>query len=323
MNLADIVREFPTEESCEVFLASQRWPDGVECVACGSKRITRTTRRGKVNKKTNHQSPDQRLYECVTCRKQFTVRNGTLYGDTHIPLKKWFMAIAMICQAKKGISANQLGRDIGVSTKTAWYLCHRIREAMTDESPEPMDGLEYEMDETYVGGRYRGPDPNRFHASNKEIVVGIKQRGGDVRFFHVQDVRSSTLAQYIKQNVSPEATLICTDELTSYPGAVKLSGVKGLQHETVNHTSREYVRGNITTNSIEGSFSLFKRGLVGSYHRLSVKHLRRYLYEFQFRQNNRRNPALFQDVLKGIASKPRLPLRTLIDGRGAESQSLA
>jgi transposase-like protein len=246
-----------------------------------------------------------------------------LFGDTHIPLKKWFMAIAMICQAKKGISANQLGRDIGVSTKTAWYLCHRIRESMTDVNPEPMDGLEYEMDETYVGGRYRGPDPTRFHAKNKEIVVGIKQRGGDVRFFHVQDVKSSTLARYIKGNVSPEATLICTDEHTSYPGAVKLSGLRELQHETVNHTAREYVRGNITTNSIEGTFSLFKRGLVGSYHRLSVKHLHRYLHEFQFRANNRHNPVIFQDVLRNVASKPRLPLRTLIDGQGAELPNLA
>src|SRR5208337_452861 len=105
----------------------------------------------------------------------------------------------------------------------AWYLCHRIRESMTDENPEPMDGLEYEMDETYVGGRYRGTEGQRYHMKNKEIVIGIRQRGGDVRFFHSQDVRSSTLAGYIKENVSPEATLICTDELTSYPGAVKLS----------------------------------------------------------------------------------------------------
>ena len=317
--MADIVRDFPTEESCEEFLAAQRWPDGVECMRCGMKKITRTVRGGKINKRTGHQSPDQRLYECASCHKQFTVRNGTLFGDTHIPLKKWFMAIAMICQAKKGVSANQLGRDIGVSTKTAWYLCHRIRESMTEENPEPMDGLEYEMDETYVGGKFKGPGGAKYRLVNKEIVIGIKQRGGDVRFFHAQDVRSATLARYIKENVSPEAALMCTDELTSYPGAVRLSGVTGLQHETVNHTAGEYVRGNITTNSIEGAFSLFKRGLVGSYHRLSVKHLRRYLHEFQFRQNNRRNPAIFQDVLKGIASKPRLPLRTLVDGKGAES----
>lgn len=320
MNLADIVRDFPTEESCEQFLATQRWPDGIECIACGSKRITRTTRRGKINRKTGHQSPDQRLYECGVCRKQFTVRNGTLFGDTHIPLTKWFMAIAVICQAKKGISANQVARTIGVTVKTSWYLCHRIRESMTEENPEPMDGLEYEMDETYVGGRLRRGMGAENRLINKQIVVAIKQRDGDVRFFHAKDVKSTTLARYIKDNISPEATLICTDELTSYPGAVKLSGLRGLQHESVNHTAGVYVSGNVTTNSVESSFSLFKRGLVGSYHRLSVKHLRRYLHEFQFRQNNRRNPALFQDVLKGIASKPRLPLRVLIDGHDAESQ---
>ncbi len=322
MNLADVVRDFPTEESCETFLATMRWPDGVECVACQSKKLTQTVRRGKISKKTGLRGPDQRLYECASCRKQFSVRNGTLFGDTHLPLKQWFMAIAVVCQAKKGISSNQMARTLGVTVKTGWYLCHRIREAMHEDNPEALQGMIQEMDETYVGGKYRGPEPNRFHAKNKEIVIGIKERGGDVRFFHAQDVKSGTLARYIRENISPEAGMICTDELTSYPGAVKQSGLN-IEHRTVNHTQREYVVGDVTTNSIESAFSLFKRGLVGSYHRLSVKHLSRYLHEFQFKANNRRNPALFQDVLKGIAAKPRLPLRTLIDGPDAESQSPA
>jgi transposase-like protein len=313
MNLSDVVRDFPTEEACEEFLAGQRWPDGVHCVKCGSAKISRATRLGKVNKKTGHQSPAQRFYECGACRKQFTVRNGTLFGDTHLPLRKWFMAIAIICQAKKGISAHQVGRTIGVTTKTAWYLCHRIREAMKEEGAEPLEGPIVEMDETYVGGKYRGRDGQRYHLKNKEIVIGIRARGGDVRFFHAQDVQSSTLARYIKENVSPEARMICTDELTSYPGAVKQSGLN-IEHRTVNHTAKEYVYGDVTTNGIESSFACFKRGLVGSYHRLSVKHLNRYLHEFQYKANNRKNPELFEDVLKGIASTPRLPFRVLVDG---------
>lgn len=316
MNLSDLVHNFPTEEACEEFLASQRWPDGVRCIGCGSDRITRTVRKEKVYERlgrTPRKVPAARLYDCAACKKQFTVRNGTLFGDTHIPLTKWFMAIAIICQAKKGISAHQVGRTIGVTTKSAWHLCHRIREAMREENIEPLEGI-LEMDETYVGGKYRGPEAQRFHAKNKEIVIGIKQRGGNVRFFHAQDVKSSTLAKYMKENISPHAQMICTDELTSYPGAVKLSGLN-VAHKTVNHTAKEYVYGDVTTNGIEGAFSLFKRGLVGSYHRLSVKHLDRYLSEFQYKANNRKNPEVFEGVLKGIASKPRLPFRALVDGK--------
>lgn len=316
MNLSDVVRQFPTEEDCENFLASQRWPDGVRCVRCGSDRISRTVRQAKTYKREGKKDrfvPEARMFDCAACKKQFTVRNGTLFGDTHIPLKEWFMAIAVICQAKKGISAHQVGRTIGVTTKTAWYLCHRIREAMKEEGAEPLEGPIVEMDETYVGGKYRGPQAQRFHAKNKEIVIGIRARGGDVRFFHAKDVQSSTLARYIKENVSPQARMICTDELTSYPGAVKQSGLN-IEHRTVNHTAKEYVYGDVTTNGIESSFACFKRGLVGSYHRLSVKHLNRYLHEFQYKANNRKNPELFEDVLKGIASNPQLPFRVLVDG---------
>ncbi len=321
MNLSDVVRDFPTEEACENFLAAQRWPEGVRCISCGSDRISRTVREEKVYErpgKKPRRVPAARLYDCAACKKQFGVRNGTLFGGTHIPLKDWFMTIAVVCQAKKGISAHQMHRTIGVSLKTAWYLCHRIREAMKEDGAEPLEGPIVEMDETYVGGKYRGNGTHRYDGQrnrlkNKEIVIGIRARGGDVRFFHAQDVKSSTLAQYIKENVSPEARMICTDELTSYPGAVKQSGLN-LEHKTVNHAAKEYVYGDVTTNGIESSFACFKRGLVGSYHRLSVKHLNRYLHEFQYKANNRKNPELFEDVLKGIASKPRLPFRVLVDG---------
>jgi transposase-like protein len=321
MNLTEVIRSFGTEEACEDFLASKRWPNGVQCIKCGSSRISRGVRAEKTYRREGRKDrhvPAMRFYECGSCRKQFTVRNGTLFGDTHLPLTKWFEAIAIICQAKKGISANQLARTIGVTVKTGWYLSHRIREAMKDDDLEPLLGPVIEMDETYVGGRYRGPDGQRFHTSNKEIVIGIKQRGGDVRFFHAKDVKSSTLAQFIRDHISPEATMICTDELTSYPGAVKQSGLKGLEHKTVNHTQKQYVYGNVTTNGIESAFSLFKRGLVGSYHRLSVKHLTRYLREFSYKANNRKNAEIFEDTLRGIASNPRLPFRVLVDGEASE-----
>lgn len=320
MNLADVVRDFPTEETCEDFLAGQRWPNGVMCIRCGSDRISRSVRQEKTYERPGRKPrrvPAARLYDCAACGWQFGVRNGTLFGSTHIELKKWFMAIAIVCQAKKGISAHQLGRTIGVSTKTAWYLCHRIREAMHEDGAEPLEGPIIEMDETWVGGRERGTKRGRPKNTSKQIVVGIRQRGGDVRFFHSPDIKSTTLARYMKENISPEARMLCTDELSSYPGAVTMSGLN-INHKRVNHGAKEYVYGDVTTNGIESSFVCFKRGLVGSFHRLSVKHLHRYLFEFQFKANNRTNPELFEDVLKGIAARPRLPFRVLVDGHDQE-----
>jgi transposase-like protein len=305
VNLCALIEQFGSEEKCREYLEALRWPDRVTCPRCAEAKASRITKRNQ--------------FDCDACRYQFSVTAGTIFNDSHLPLWKWFLATYLLCESRKGMSANQIKRTLGISYKTAWYLCHRIREAMKETGAEPLEGPIVEMDETYVGGKFRGADARRNRLKNKEIVIGIRARGGDVRFFHAQDVQSSTLAKYIKDNVSPEARMICTDELTSYPGAVKQSGLN-IEHRTVNHAAKEYVYGDVTTNGIESSFACFKRGLVGSYHRLSVKHLNRYLNEFQFKANNRKNPELFEDVLKGIASNPRLPFRVLVDGPAGEQE---
>jgi transposase-like protein len=308
MNLSDVVRDFHDEESCIAFLESQRWPKGVECVQCHSKRITKTIAKGRL--RDGKRGPDRRLYECSDCRKQFSVQNGTLFGDSHVPLTKWFQAIAVICQAKKGVSANQIGRTIGVTTKTAWFLCHRIREAMNTGDLPLLKGT-VEVDETYVGGKQRKGEMRQTWYERKLPVMGMKERGGLVRFRQVRATNAGTVRQVVSKHVSPDAERIITDESVIYHFG--LTPEQRAKHFTVNH-SITYVNGEIHTNGVEGSFSLFKRALVGSYHRMSVKHLDRYLREFEFKQNNRKNPAIFQQVLTNVAAKPQLTLRVLVDG---------
>lgn len=224
------------------------------------------------------------------------------------------MAIAVICQAKKGISANQVGRTIGVTTKSAWHLCHRIREAMTGDG-SALQGI-LELDETFVGGKVRGKGV-WYAKKQKAVVLGLKQRNGQVRFVHAPDTKGVTWKAAIAAHVNmPKVALVMTDDSSSVANAL---GREHNKHYVVNHSKGEYaIRtdfGLISTNSVESSFSLFKRGLVGSWHKLSKKHLSRYLQEMEFRHNNRKNPAIFEDMLSGIAKNPRLTFRALVDGR--------
>jgi transposase-like protein len=209
------------------------------------------------------------------------------------------------------MSANQLKRTLGVSYKTAWYLCHRIRAAMKEANPEPLDGI-VEMDETFVGGVQRGRNWRRKENIKKEVVVGIKQRGGELRFFHAEDVKSGTLAKYIKENVSSDVDVFMTDELPAYKGALTQAGFDRHEiHKTVNHRDGVYVDGDITTNGIESAFSLLKRGIVGSWHKVSAKHLSANLDEMTFRFNNRSNPYLFRDTLMKLIEAPVLEYKQL------------
>jgi len=307
MNLADVIQTFHDEETCVCFLETKRWPNGVECVKCQSKKISRITSKGKNGK-------PRFIYECLACGNQFSVKSGTLFHDSHIPLTKWFMAIAIICQAKKSISANQVGRTIGVSTKSAWYLCHRIREAMGGDG-SLLQGV-LELDETFVGGRVKGKGV-WYAKKEKAVVLGLKQRNGQVRFVHAPNTKGDTWKAAIKTHVDmPKVAQIMTDDSTSVSFAVQREHAK---HHVVNHSKGEYAYktafGLVSTNSVESSFSLFKRGLVGSWHKLSKKHLQRYLREMEYRHNNRKNPAIFEDMLSGIAANPRLTFRALVDGR--------
>jgi len=220
------------------------------------------------------------------------------------------MAVLLLVEARKGMSANQVKRTLGVSYKTAWYLCHRIRAAMK-EVDQPMMGGTVEVDETYVGGIQRGHQRKPgFGKSTKQIVIGIRQRGGDLRFFHAEDAKSGTLAKFIRENVSADVDVIVTDEFNAYPTAMKALALTD-RHKTIKHKAKVYVDGDIHTNTVENAFSLLKRGIIGTWHRISAKHLAAYLDEMTFRFNRRKNVNLFLDTLRHMITSPVLTFEKL------------
>jgi transposase-like protein len=306
MNLLDVHQELNTEAKCLAFLERMRWPDGVKCLACKSPRITPITTKGKLNKKTGKVGPDRHLFQCNECRFQFTATTGTVYHDTHLPLTKWFLAIALITESKKGISANQLKRALRIQYRTAWYLAHRIREAMTDPSGLKLSGT-VEIDETYIGGKQHG---HRRKMRNKDIVLGIRQRGGPVRMIQVKDNKTGTLYEAIAQHVDNKVERIMTDDAGWYN--FKLTQFERAKHGTIRHSQGEYVRGEVHTNTVESAFSLFKRSITGAFHKLSLKHLQRYLNEFSFRFNNRKDPDLFGLTVRRMALAGAMPYAQLI-----------
>jgi transposase-like protein len=308
MNLLDIYKELNTEEKCLTFLEHMRWPDGVKCIACESPRITRITTKGKTNKKTGKVGPDRKLYQCNECRFQFTATTGTVYHDTHLPLAKWFLAIALISESKKGISANQLSRALGVQYRTAWHLAHRIRKAMVESDPPKLKGI-VEVDETYIGGKIRG---RKNKLKNKEVVVGVRERGGDLRLVHTVDNSSQSLYEVIAEHVDKDAEAIMTDELPAYD-VLKLSQFHDVRRGRIRHKSKIYVQGDVHTNTVESAFSLFKRGITGAFHKVSLKHLQRYLNEFSYRFNNRKSANLFGLMVRRLAVAGNLPYAKLVE----------
>lgn len=293
MTLTDINKMFSTDEQCRTLLAKLRWPYGTECLRCKSKKVFSV--------------PTQKKHECGECGYQFSVTTQTIFHDTHLPLETWFFAVLLLVEARKGMSANQVKRTLGVSYKTAWYLCHRIRAAMAEAERPMLDGT-VEMDETYVGGRHRGRDWRSFPVKTKEVVIGIRKRNGDLRFFHAEDAKSGTLSRYIQENISEDVDVIVTDDLPAYKSATQPH-----KHETVNHTRKEYVRigTDIHTNTVESAFSLLKRGIIGSWHKISAKHLESYLAEMEFRFNRRKRSDLFLDTLRHMVTADPLTFERL------------
>jgi len=330
-SLIEIQKTYGAEEQCLAFLEMARWPEGVECVKCGGKKISKfTTKEGKRKRFSKTQGkvvevavPARHLYTCLNteCGQQFSAVAGTVFNDSHLPLTKWFEAIALMLNAKKGLSAKQMERDLGVSYKTAWYLCHRIRKAM-DEGTSLFTGV-VEVDETYVGGKYDRRRKREPH--DKQPVFGVVQRGSGeehskVRAFPIPTNSATVLTGAVKGNVSAKAELFITDEWRGY----KKVG-KSYQHETVKHIQLEYKRKgdprNIHTNSVEGFWSLFKRGLIGSFHKVSVKHLGRYLNEFEFRFNHRKNEELFAMTIINLLIGSALPYAELTANPQASDQT--
>lgn len=287
MSNAFVAPHFQSPENAREWLEGQRWPDGPICSHCGT-----------INHAYKTKKPG--WYRCAEkeCRKDFSVTTGTLMERSHIALNKWLMAFYLMCASKKGMSAHQLHRALNVDYKSAWFLCHRIREAMRDGSiPGPMggEGGIVEADETYFGeipeakqrtSKQRQGRPyirgRKTGTGTKRAIVSLVERGGSVRSFHVPVADAATVTKIVNENIARESRLH-TDESKIYIKA----GADFAAHETVNHSAKEYARGDVTTNSVEGYFSIFKRGMKGVYQHCGEKHLHRYLAEFDFRYNHR------------------------------------
>ena len=292
-NLLSLLDKYHSDEECRETLEGVRWPHGVACIRCGNMSV------GEI--------PKRNQYQCHGCGYQFSVTSGTIMHDSHLPLRKWFVAIYLMCTSKKGIAAKQMQKHLGTAYQTAWHLCHRIREAMGND---PFEGPTLvgvvEVDETLVGGKAKGKGHG--YKGNKQWIAGALQRGGNIRLERIPNIRRKTLHAFIERNVKDEAEAIYTDELKSYIGV----NDHDTRHETVNHSEEEWVIGDVHTNSIEGVWSLFKRSLIGSFHKMSVKHMDRYLEELEWRHNNRNNPHIFMDTLKRILNTDRLTYRDLV-----------
>ncbi len=276
---------FQDADKARQHLEAIRWPNGPICPHCGVIG-THYALNGKAHRPG--------VYKCFACRSQFTVTVGTVFERSKVPLHQWMQAVYLICSSKKGCSSHQLQRTLDVQYKTAWFMNHRLREAM--KSPGGIMGSgggTVEADETFIG-RKPGRKINRGYA-HKEAIFSLVERNGNVRSFHVNNVNAKTLKPIIQAQMSKEAHLMTDDA-----GQYSILGPVSATHETVNHSAKEYVRGNVHTNTIEGFFSTFKRGMYGVYQHCSSHHLHRYTTEFDFRYNHRKKLG-FDDTMRAEA----------------------
>ncbi len=309
-------KHFHNEAAAYAFVEAHVWPDGRVCPHCGV-----VGESGALKGKSTRPG----VYKCYACRKPFTVKVGTIFEASHVKLHVWLQAIFLLSSSKKGMSSNQLARTLEITLKSAWFLSHRIREAMRDGSIGNLggSGVVVEADETYYGPKAKArtltslgvPYTKKGNRKPKRPIVSLVERGGRVRSFHVDHADKVTVANIVMANVAKE-TRLHTDESNLYKGA---DGVFA-QHETVRHSAGEYARGDVNTNSVEGYFSIFKRGMKGVYQHCQEKHLHRYLSEYDFRYNNRvalgvNDEARAVKALKGVVGK-RLTYRTVGSANG-------
>ena len=284
MTVAQFEAAFPNEEACDAYLVARRWPNGVICPRCGSDRpYPLKTMKFK--------------WECPDCSPgvyRFSNIAGTIFENTNVDLRVWYRVIHLLLTSKKGMSARQIHRYIGFgSYKTAWYMCHRIRAALVEKDFDKLGGV-VEVDETFIGGKAynkhggRGNGGRGGLGSGKIPVVGAVSRKGSVVARVISTVSAEVLTKFVMDSVSDKVSLLVTDEWTGYRHVKKI-----YPHQVIKHTAGEYVVGAIHTNTIEGFWSILKRGIVGSYHKVSKKYLPLYVAEFQFRYNNRHNPDIF------------------------------
>lgn len=272
-SLYEMMQVFGDEQACIDHFRAIRWKDGAFCPHCGSTRV--------------YHFSDNRSHKCGDCRKRFSIRVGTIFEDSKLPLRVWFMAIFFISSHKKGIASTQLAKDLGITQKSAWFVLHRLRYAARTKSfNRPLDGT-VEVDETYVGGKEGNKhahrrDGDKRGGKGKAAVVGILQREGELRVSKVERVDGKTLKAVIVENVEP-GSIVMTDEHKGYSGIAP-----AYRHRSVNHSVGQYVKWfYIHTNGIEGAWSHFKRQVIGVHHWMSEGHLQRYLDEFAWRWNRR------------------------------------
>jgi len=302
MNLFALAKSFPTEDAALLYWIKTRWPDGVRCLACDHDKCYLIQTKNKSGKVC-------RLFECADCGLHFSATTNTLFHDSHLPLQKWFMAISLMVEAKKGISANQMKRHIGVTYKTAWYVCHRIRQAMQEDPKFTVGGptTTVEIDEMFVGGRKR-LQGHQVGKSSKTTVLGLAELDGQI---HMQTMKSLSLGlmrETIQQRLDAGTPVVVTDGKPLYKGVIPRS-----KHVRGNHAEELKDKNWTSTYTVESAFSLFKRGIVGNYHKLSAEHLDRYLGEFCWRYNRRhQQKELFDMAMHNLATRKPLPYKDLI-----------
>jgi transposase-like protein len=290
LTVAQFEKLFPNEDACKAYLQARRWPQGVRCPRCGNPAV--------------YDLPSRKWHwQCEKCAPdgyRFSVIAGTIFENTNKPLRAWYRVIHLMLTSKKGMSALQIQRYMGFgSYETAWSMCHKVRTALV-ENPEKLGGI-VEVDETFIGGlaknRHkgkRGDGSGGTGGSGKAIVAGAVRRKGNVIARVVANVQAVTLEGFVREAVSNKVSLLVTDQWVGYKHLNK-----EFPHATIDHARGEYVVGAVHTNTIEGFWSLIKRGMVGTFHKVSKKYLPLYVAEFQFRYNNRQNADIFGDAIRG------------------------
>jgi transposase-like protein len=284
-------KAFPDDAACMTYLVKHRWPVGVRCPRCGSDRISEMTTM-------------EFKWQCYGCSQdgyRFSVLVGTVFENTNVGLRTWFRVIHRMLVSKKGVSAHQIYREMGFgSYRTAWYMCHRIRAALVDKEFRKLMGI-VEVDETYIGGKNKNRHWDKKTAGiggtegDKEIVIGAAQRKGKVVARVIENTKTETFEKFVREVISTDCSLLATDEHSGYR---RLS--KDYPHHAVRHQAKKYVVGAIHTNTIEGFWSIMKRGIMGTFHKVSRKYLPLYVAEFQFRYNNRLNADIFGEAIRGV-----------------------